>query len=195
MQLPGDDTPNLLPGQPGSFASVPGSQAAIEEEEANRKRQKGSLMTSIQAQTVVEDIERLNKQLAANTVPFGRSAAAQEQLNPVLQSDGYRNAVALIESVKGNVGIDSLLRIKASGAGLGQVPQTQLDLLSTLLGKLSLTQEKQQFVDTWERMGKVYREIWAKADEDMIEAGALPPTIFDINIGAAVSAQDEIEAL
>lgn len=175
---------------PGGYQVVPGTQADIEaqerldEEEAERKKaEKAALMKSIQSQTVVEDVERLNEQIIAGTVPFGREAAAQEMLAPALQSDGYRNAIALIKSVEGNVGVDSLLRIKQSGAGLGQVPQTQLNLLSRLLGELTLTQSEAQFRDTWNRMGRVYQSIWDAADEEMIALGAVPPeVILNLNI-------------
>lgn len=161
---------------PDGFEAVPGTQAARDEEAATRQRGKGALMTSIQAQTVAEDIDRLNKQI--DDMPFGRNAAFQESLPPMLQSDEFRNANALIESVKGNVGVDSLLRIKQSGAGLGQVPQSQLDLLSRLLGELTLTQGKEQFVRTWNRMGDVYEQVWKSADAEMQEIGMPPPEVF-----------------
>lgn len=41
-----------------------------------------------------------------------------------------------IDSVKGNIAVDQLLEIKRQGSGLGQVPQSQLDMLSTLMGNL-----------------------------------------------------------
>tara|TARA_R110000772_G_scaffold2839_1_gene10309 strand:+ start:21453 stop:22730 length:1278 start_codon:yes stop_codon:yes gene_type:complete len=47
----------------------------------------------------------------------------------------------LINSVKSNVGIDSLLGIKKAGSGLGQVPQSQLTTLQSLLGNLNLTRD------------------------------------------------------
>ncbi len=162
----------------GDFEAVPGTQAAVSEEEAARGRVQGAALRSIQAQTVAEDIQRFNVLTDAGDVPFGRWAAAQEMLPPVAQSQGYRNAVSLIESVKGNVGIDSLLRIKASGAGLGQIPQKQLDLLSRLLGELDLKQEEDQFVRTWNRMGEIYTEIWESSDEEMRALGAVPPEVF-----------------
>jgi hypothetical protein len=167
-----------VPDATGGFAAVPGTAAAISEEVASRKRGTGALMKSIQAQTVVEDVERLNVLIAADKLPFGRLAAIQAGLHPALQSEGFRNGTSLIESVKGNVGIDSLLRIKQSGAGLGQVPQKQLDLLSRLLGELNLNQSKSQFVRTWERMGTVYASIWNTADTTLREENMIPPEVF-----------------
>jgi hypothetical protein len=44
----------------------------------------------------------------------------------------------LIDSVKSNIGIDTLLNIKREGSGLGQVPQKQLETLQEVLGKLNI---------------------------------------------------------
>jgi hypothetical protein len=166
-------------GAGGGYEPVAGTQAAIDVETERRKRGGGAFMKSIQAQTVVEDVFRLNDQLDAGTVPFGRNAKIQADLHPSMQSDGYRNASSLIESVKGNVGIDSLLRIKATGAGLGQVPQSQLDLLSRLLGELDLGQEEGQFRYTWDRMRRVYEAIMIQAEDELIELGYQVPQVMD----------------
>ena len=161
----------------GEFEAVPGSEADVKQKEAERKRAGGAFMKSIQSQTVVDDVARLNEQINAGKVPFGRVAAIQKNLHPSMQTDGYRNANSLIESVKGNVGIDSLLRIKATGAGLGQVPQSQLDLLSRLLGELDMNQSKEQFVYTWNRMGAVYEIIMKQADEDLYDLDVARPEV------------------
>ena len=164
-------------GPDGSFAPVPGTEADVKQQEAERKRSGGAFMKSIQSQTVIEDVDRLNQQIEADLVPFGRQAAIQKDLPPVMQTDGYRNASSLIESVKGNVGIDSLLRIKATGAGLGHVPQSQLDLLSRLLGELDMNQSKEQFVRTWDRMGFVYEIIMEQADDELYELDVERPDV------------------
>lgn len=162
----------------GEFVPVPGTQADVEAQEDIRKRAAGAYMKSIQAQTVVEDTTRLRLQIQSGKVPFGKEAALQEKLDPLLQSKNYRNAISLIESVKGNVGIDSLLRIKASGAGLGQVPQTQLDMLSRLLGELDLKQSEEQFTRTWNRMEQIYTEIMNTADDELAALEQNRPDIF-----------------
>ena len=66
---------------------------------------------------------------------------------------------------------------------MGQVPQSQLDLLSRLLGELDLAQGKEQFLDTWNRTGKVYRQIWRDAEDEMLDLGVIPPEIFDMDLG------------
>ena len=185
-----------VPDSEGGFSAVPGTAAALSEEEADKKVVAGNTLRSIQAQTVVEDVTRFNELDAKGEVPYGRLAAAQEGLPTVMQTDGYRRANALIESVKGNVGVDSLIRIKQSGAGLGQVPQSQLDLLSRLLGEMSLAQGREQFIRTWNRTGDIYKEIWEAADKDMREVGAVPPDVFPkLGNTPSVSNNEEYNAL
>lgn len=175
----------------GEFAPVAGTEADVKQKEAERKRAGGAFMKSIQAQTVTEDVGRLNDLLAKDVVPLGRLAATQERLPIEAQTDGYRNAKSLIESVKGNVGIDSLLRIKATGAGLGQVPQSQLDLLSRLLGELDMTQEKSQFIFTWNRMGAVYETIMMQADAELEELGQDRPQVSSRGGGVDEAAMEQ----
>lgn len=178
--------------QDGEMVPVPGSQADIEAQQRARETITGARMKSIQAQTVVEDVTRLQEQIDAGTVPFGRAADAQKLLPEVAQSRGYRNAQTLIKSVQGNVGVDQLINIKQSGAGLGQVPQAQLDLLSRLLGELDLGQEREQFMFTWNRMGRVYNQIWELADEDMRELNMPPPIIFSLKKGVTMVESPEM---
>jgi hypothetical protein len=174
----GEGARGRIKGPTGEFEPVPGTQADIDQKAREAKLFAGSFMKSIQAQTVLEDVGRLNALIDAGQVPFGRQAKTMSRLAPEAQTDGYRNAVSLIESVKGNIGIDSLIRIKMTGAGLGHIPQAQLDLLSRLLGELDMTQEKEQFVYTWNRMGKIYEVVRQQADVDMKSLGVMPPEIY-----------------
>jgi hypothetical protein len=180
----------------GAFEAVEGSQAAVEEEERRREILTGGRMKSIQAQTVVEDVTRLSQMLDAGKVPLGRSADFWAMNPDVLQSRAYRDAESLIKSVQGNVGVDQLINIKKSGAGLGQVPQAQLNLLSRLLGELDMGQSEEQFMFTWKRMGRVYDQIWQMADADMRELNMPPPIIFSLTEGMTmVNSPDEVWGL
>lgn len=73
----------------------------------------------------------------------------------------------LIDSVKSNVGIDSLLRIKASGAGLGQVPQSQLEVLQSLLGNLSITRDPVRLLSDLKDINTRYTSIIADSQKDI----------------------------
>ena len=56
-------------------------------------------------------------------------------------------------------------------------------MLSRLLGELDMGQEKDQFMWTWQRMGRVYDAIWQNADEEMRALGMPPPIIFSLTSG------------
>jgi hypothetical protein len=130
-----------------------------EEEEAKAK---GSEVTMTAAQTVFEDagraIETLNQ--------YGSRAAGWGSLlrfmpeSKALELDGH------IESIKGNVGIDSLLKIKASGAGLGQIPQSQLEMLASLLGRLDIRQSPDVLRQNINRIQEIYQDIVEKEGGD-----------------------------
>jgi len=65
----------------------------------------------------------------------------------------------LLNLCKLNVGIDKLLDIKASGAGLGQVPQSQLKMLASVLGQLDIGQPRETLEYNIQRVLKLYAEI------------------------------------
>lgn len=69
----------------------------------------------------------------------------------------------LIQSIKDNIAIDSLLNIKREGSGLGQVPQSQLDMLSGLLGRLEVTRDPQLIRRDIRDVIAIYQEIVDRA--------------------------------
>ncbi len=73
----------------------------------------------------------------------------------------------LIDSVKSNVGIDSLLRIKQSGAGLGQVPQSQLETLQSLLGNLSVSRKPELLLRDLNDINTRYNGIVADSQKSI----------------------------
>ena len=73
---------------------------------------------------------------------------------------------ARIESIKGNSGVDSLLKIKASGAGLGQIPQSQMDMLSNLIGNLDQAQSFPELLDVINRYERIYKDVYNNAISD-----------------------------
>jgi hypothetical protein len=78
------------------------------------------------------------------------------------QDVGYGPAFDLkkmIGSVKSNIGIDKLIEIKKSGAGLGQIPQTQLETLQSVLGGLEQGQNTETLIYNLERVMQLYGEI------------------------------------
>lgn len=73
----------------------------------------------------------------------------------------------LIDSIKSNIGIDTLLRIKRSGAGLGQVPQSQLETLQSVLGNLSLARRPDLLKRDIEDVRSRYSTIISVAGDDI----------------------------
>lgn len=86
----------------------------------------------------------------------------------------------MIESVKSNIGIDTLLRIKESGAGLGQIPQKQLETLQSVLGGLDQGQDAETLLYNLERVKEIYSDIVQKVGgqellDQMIEKSIQTP--------------------
>lgn len=77
----------------------------------------------------IEDAKQLIDKGGAMTTTYGGIPG----LIPGTDANVLRKT---IDSVKGNIAVDQLLEIKRQGSGLGQVPQSQLDMLSTLMGNL-----------------------------------------------------------
>jgi hypothetical protein len=64
-----------------------------------------------------------------------------------------------IDSVKSNIGIDKLLEIKASGAGLGNVTENQLDELQSVLGRLDIKRRPDLLLRDIEEIIEKYEDI------------------------------------
>lgn len=69
----------------------------------------------------------------------------------------------LVQSVKDNIGIDTLLNIKREGSGLGQVPQSQLETLQGVLGRLEVARDPNLLKRDLNDALKMYQDIIDKA--------------------------------
>ena len=69
----------------------------------------------------------------------------------------------MVKSIQANIGIDKLLDIKRSGAGLGQVPQSQLEMLASVLGQLNTAQDKETVRYNVDRVLYLYSMIVEQA--------------------------------
>jgi hypothetical protein len=82
---------------------------------------------------------------------------------------------ALIKSIEGTVGINSLMDMKKGGVGLGQVPQSQLEMLSTLMGSLRQNLPPQQLRKNMSDIKEIYSDIVSKIGGDpnrLVKGGA-----------------------
>lgn len=120
--------------------------------------------------TVIEDAQRAIDLIKANpkltTGPAG-AATKDIRFGPAYTTN------LMIESVRSNIGIDKLLDIKASGAGLGQIPQTQLKTLQSVLGGLEQGQNAETLLYNLDRVIKIYSDIVEKAGGPEMLAKAL----------------------
>jgi hypothetical protein len=155
----------LMKNEDGSMVMqpIPGGPAAKAEAEAQQAKETGSAVTRTAAQTVFEDADRAIKIVQESP----RSATGLGAM--VLQNIPATSARELrghIESIKGNIGIDQLLKIKASGAGLGAIPQAQLEMLASLLGNLDGQQNSQVLLTNLQRVQEIYSDIVQKEGGD-----------------------------
>jgi hypothetical protein len=132
---------------------IPGGPA----ERAIRAQNK---FTATAARTVVEDAKR-----AEDLIGFW-STGIPGAMTMFIPTTPARILDEHLGSVKSNVAVDQLLNIKKSGAGLGQVPQSQLEMLSELLGVLKVSLPADVLSYTLKRTRNIYEDIMASATED-----------------------------
>ena len=66
-----------------------------------------------------------------------------------------------------------MLDIKASGAGLGQVPQSQLEMLASVLGQLNTAQDRETVRFNVQRVLDLYSDIVRQAGGEEALASAI----------------------
>jgi hypothetical protein len=64
-----------------------------------------------------------------------------------------------IESLQGNISVDKLLKIKASGAGLGHIPHQQMMMLASVLGLLDAGMHVGDLEFNLRRVRRIYRNV------------------------------------
>ncbi len=140
------------------------------------------------ATTVIRDSREALNMMSTSTLfttPGIMSAQARRQMAKVPGSDVYEIGM-LIQSVKDNIGIDTLLNIKREGSGLGQVPQKQLETLQGVLGRLEIERDPRLLRRDLEDVLTMYQDIINKAVEggtsgriDIQPTQSTPEDIFD----------------
>jgi ADP-ribose pyrophosphatase YjhB (NUDIX family) len=175
---------------PGGFAPMPGTPAAQEAADRERQRQAGSEVKRVAAQTVFEDADRAVSILESH----GNFAAGPGAMLGRLPGTAARELRGHIDSIKGNVGIDQLLKIKESGAGLGAIPQAQLEMLASLLGNLDAAQDPKVLAFNIRRVREIYEDIIRKEGGDPRQAFEERRARLSGGAGAGTSAPDPIEA-
>lgn len=123
------------------------------------------------SQTVIRDINTVTD-LARTATGFGGSsmteALSRAAAAGIPGADAFE-IQQLVDSIKSNVGIDSLLRIKQSGAGLGQVPQSQLETLQSLLGNLNISRSPDLLLRDLNDINTRYNDVVSKSQDSITE--------------------------
>lgn len=142
---------------------MPGTEAEEKYLAENDKKITNNSEIMRVSNTVVEDIDRAMKLI--RSADYDLAGWSGATMSYVPDTAAYDLKV-LIDSIKGNAGVDSLLNIKRSGAGLGQIPQSQMDFLSNLMGNLSQAQSLPQLEETLGRYRNIYSDVYANAKSD-----------------------------
>ena len=142
-------------GQPVAVP-IEGTAEAVKRTEAKEKKEVGEAGKATIAGTVIVDAQRALDTIQNN--PNYTTGVYGKALQFAPGTDAYALS-QMVNSVKANVGIDKLLDIKASGAGLGQVPQSQLDMLASVLGGLDVGQPADVLQYNLNRVKNIYSDI------------------------------------
>jgi hypothetical protein len=134
---------------------IPGTKAWMAHEKERRQLQNRAETITRAGQTLIRDvttsIDTINK--------YGDRAAGWGSLIKFMPKSASNALAADIASIQGNVAVDQLLKIKAQGAGLGQVPQSQLEMLASLLGGLRQDMDPQKLKANLEDIRSIYTDI------------------------------------
>ena len=134
---------------------VAGSAEDMKRKKEDKQEEIGKLGKATIAATVIVDAQRALDLIDEDDTTTGADAFA---LRLVPSTKAYA-LDQMVQSIQANIGIDKLLEIKASGAGLGQVPQKQLEMLASVLGQLNTAQDKETVRFNVNRVLQLYSEI------------------------------------
>jgi hypothetical protein len=142
-----------IPGGPADVAQRAAEEQAIPEKEARAR----NMFTT--AANILRDVGNAIP-LIEETTPFLRNEVDKESIVGRF-SPGTKtfDAVQLINSVKSSIAVSELINLRSTGTTLGQVPQRQLEMLSTLLGSLTPGQSNKRLISTIDDIYKNYGEI------------------------------------
>lgn len=139
----------------GKTFIIPDSDAEMQYLGENRKVLTNNEVSARAAQTVLDDIAAMKR--IAKEHP--NMVAGWSSLISYIPGTPMHNFAARIDSIRGNAAIDQLLNIKQSGAGLGQVPQQQLNMLADMTGNLDRAQSFDELMDVINRFERIYTNV------------------------------------
>jgi len=152
------------------------AKADTEQYDAVRKKVNNNRGVASAAKTVVRDFGEALKRMKDVTAKGVIPQTARKGSSYIPGTDMYE-INQLIESAKSNIGIDKLLEIKASGAGLGQVPQSQLETLQSVLGRMNVGRDPELLRRDMEEARKTYEKVIERTTNENADLARMNPDI------------------
>lgn len=160
-------------GNPISMV-IPGAQADVESQErATEQETQRSAQAAIAGFTL-----RDARAIMDNVDNMSNNALVRRGLANIPGTTEYE-VQRDIESLRGTISIEQLLNIKRQGAGLGQVPQAQLDMLSRLMGELDIARDPARLKQLVQDIQDRYMEILAMIPEEEREMVGIAQREYD----------------
>ena len=154
-----------IPGGAGERARVQAEQEAMARAETITRAGQTLIRDATTAIQTIDKYGRRAAGIGSVLSRFPETAAMELQID--------------IDSIKGNIAIDSLLKIKESGAGLGAIPQAQLEALAGLLGSLDTRSSPAKLRANLLDIKRLYEDIVEKEGGDPFRLAAQRGFNFD----------------
>lgn len=135
-----------IAGGPAEAEQREAAEAAAGREESRQRT----------ANVVTRDAGRLRELIQGTSIPVTGAGS----LLSVIPGTSQRNAQALVDTIRSNVGFDKLQEMRANsptGGALGPVSDFENRLLQATLGSLELAQTEEQFLQTLSEVEDLYR--------------------------------------
>lgn len=135
-----------IAGGPAEAEQREAAEAAAGREESRQRT----------ANVVTRDAGRLRELIQSTSIPVTGAGS----LLSIIPGTSQRNAQALVDTIRSNVGFDKLQEMRANsptGGALGPVSDFENRLLQATLGNLELAQTEEQFLQTLSEVEDLYR--------------------------------------
>ena len=148
-----------------SMRPIAGGPEALAAKAAVEKKQMALETTARTGGIVLEDIGRF-KSLIKNQDSLDPVTGWSGSIASMVPASARVDAEQLASTIKGNVGFDRLQQMRnesPTGGALGAINKQEMDLLSSVLGSLDLSQSETQLLQNLDRLETVYMNIMVKA--------------------------------
>lgn len=145
-----------------SMIPIPGGPIDVENRAAAEAEGLKAGLEDRSATIVLEDIAELSKIVEESLIPV----TGVGSLLKYVPGTNSLDASALIDTIAGNIGFDRLQQMRdasPTGGALGAISEKELIALQSVMGSLSQSQSKNQFLRSLGRLEQIYTSIMEKA--------------------------------